>query len=270
MKATATRRSPNCSAIRAARRDAAPLYPSARCGVDCRGRSRLAPHHHCNGRGARRHGGSSTSAGCKLTERRGQAGQPKKRGHRAALPRRPLRAPTGASLSELSSADSEPANWKRWGQRLSAQWWEAVALSIDIEPESLPIDWRPADYSDPLEECPCEFKCRIDIALNHTANGTLRLASLALGNSLCSTVNLSDFACWAASLGWKLPDRFPRASNPNSGSALKGTVSAGVGGNIEQERPKQERRRGPSPTKPKIEHAAKLLIKAGKIPARLG
>jgi hypothetical protein len=94
---------------------------------------------------------------------------------------------------------------------LSASLLEAVALSLDIEPESLLIDWRDADYSDPFEDCPREFKRRMAIALNHAKDGALPLTSLAFTDPPFSPIRLKDFADWAGSLGWSLPDRFPRA-----------------------------------------------------------
>jgi hypothetical protein len=105
----------------------------------------------------------------------------------------------------------EPADWEKWGDMLSAELWVAVALSLDIEPGSLLIDWRDADYSDPFEDCPCEFKRRMAIALNYAKNGALPLTSLAFTDPPFSTIRLKDFADWAeSSLGWSLPDRFPR------------------------------------------------------------
>jgi hypothetical protein len=106
-----------------------------------------------------------------------------------------------------------------------------VALSLDIKPESLDIDWRPADYSDPFEECPSEFHDRIDIVVDHARNGVLRLCSRT--SSLPhSTVLLSDFAEWAGSLGLSLPDQFPRKSVLSSVRAAPG--SADVAEQIEQ------------------------------------
>jgi hypothetical protein len=48
------------------------------------------------------------------------------------------------------------------------------------------ICWRPADYSDPFEECPCEFKLRIDVAIDHAKNGQLPLTSFEKGFTLPS------------------------------------------------------------------------------------
>ena len=108
-----------------------------------------------------------------------------------------------------SHDEHKPADWEKWGDMVSAELWKAVALSLDIEPESLSIEWRDADYSDPFEDCPREFRRRIAIAVNHAVNGALRLRSHSSGLPW-STVRLSDFADWVGSRGWGLPDQFPR------------------------------------------------------------
>jgi hypothetical protein len=137
-------------------------------------------------------------------------------------------------LSKVSSAGWEAVNWRKWSQRESAQLWEAVALSIDIEPECLPINWRPADYSDPFEECPSEFKDRIDIAVDHAENGALQLLSRASSRPSRSTVRLPEFADWAGLLGWCLPAQFPRKSSLNSVRAPGGAGTADAAERIEQ------------------------------------
>jgi len=110
----------------------------------------------------------------------------------------------------MSDDEIKPANWEHWKDMLSAEVWQLVALSLNIEPDSLPVDWRPADYSDPFVECPSEFRRRLKIALNHIQNGMLLCASLALGNSLASTIKLTVFATWASapSPNWSLPKEF--------------------------------------------------------------
>jgi hypothetical protein len=101
------------------------------------------------------------------------------------------------------------ADWELWGSVLSAEVWQAVALSLDLDPEGLDIDWRPADYSDPFESCPVEFKRRLKIAINHAQNGRLELASIAFSNGPRSSVKLPIFTKWAQSLDWPLPPRPP-------------------------------------------------------------
>ena len=89
--------------------------------------------------------------------------------------------------------------------------WQAVALSLDLEPADLDIEWRPADYSDPFEDCPAEFKTNLKIAINHLKNGALPHTMLAFTNLPMSEVRLIDFAEWARALPskWDLPPQFP-------------------------------------------------------------
>jgi hypothetical protein len=100
---------------------------------------------------------------------------------------------------------------------------------MNIEPDSLPIDWRPADYSDSFEACPAEFKRRLKISIAHLRNGTLPCTALAFTNALASTIRLTQFASWASELGWQLPPEFPGATpkqtRPESRSAPAGAVT---------------------------------------------
>jgi hypothetical protein len=111
----------------------------------------------------------------------------------------------------------EPAQWEEWAARVSAEIWEAVALAHDIEPSKLPVEWRPADYSDPFEEWP-QLARDIRIATDH-AGRKLRCVYFA-GNPVRHKVDLSDFAeWWTASLGRKLPVRFPQMEPIATGPA---------------------------------------------------
>ena len=67
------------------------------------------------------------------------------------------------------------ADWELWAHIPEAELWQLVALSLDLEPDSdsLGIDWRPADYSDPFEDCPGKFKLRMKIALAHLRAGLI-------------------------------------------------------------------------------------------------
>jgi hypothetical protein len=103
--------------------------------------------------------------------------------------------------------DFEPA-WEEWAARLSAEIWEAVTLAHDVEPSRLPVVWRPLDDSDPFEEWP-QLARDIRIATDH-AGRKLKCVSFA-GNPVRHKVDLSVFAeWWTASLGRKLPVRFPQ------------------------------------------------------------
>jgi hypothetical protein len=118
-----------------------------------------------------------------------------------------MRAPTGVPLMKV--------DWGLWGNFISAEIWQVVALSLNIEPDSLSIDWRWANYGDPFDDCSTAFKRRLKIALNHVRNGALPCTSLAY-NVPTSTIKLIDFADWALDRKWNLPTQFPRRTDPNS------------------------------------------------------
>jgi hypothetical protein len=91
------------------------------------------------------------------------------------------------------------ANWDLWADMEQAKLWEAVALSLDIEPDSLPgLDFRPI-VGGPFDDCPDEFKRRLKLAVSkfNGANTEIRLSSLRE---------------WAAQLTrpWTFPAEFPR------------------------------------------------------------
>jgi hypothetical protein len=103
------------------------------------------------------------------------------------------------------------ADWNKWAYVLTSEIWQAVALSLDIEPHALPgLDFRPI-IGGPFDSCPEEFRRRLDIARNHVEGGVLKCTAHA-GSRPHDTVSLSVFAAWAQSLGWSLPDSFPRKS----------------------------------------------------------
>ena len=103
------------------------------------------------------------------------------------------------------------ADWDKWAYMLRSELWQAVALSLNIEPYALPgLDFRPI-IGGPFDCCPKEFRRRLEIACNHIEGGRLRFAAPA-GRLPYYTVDLSEFAAWAQSLGWGLPDPFPRKS----------------------------------------------------------
>lgn len=94
--------------------------------------------------------------------------------------------------------DKGLADWNLWADMEQAEIWEAVALSLDIEPNSLPgLDFRPI-VGGPFDDCPDEFKRRLKLAVSKFdgANTKIRLSSLRK---------------WAEHLtrAWTFPDEFP-------------------------------------------------------------
>lgn len=119
-----------------------------------------------------------------------------------------------------------PADWEKWAHMLTARVWEAVALSMDIEPgEVSGIDFRPI-AGDVFDDCPREFRRRLDIAANHIKGSNLPYTGFTL-DPRYSEVRLTVFATWAQSLGWSLPDRFPREPTPVGNPASPGGRARG-------------------------------------------
>ena len=122
--------------------------------------------------------------------------------------------------------DDERADWDRWADIPVAEVWEAVALSLDYEPDKLPgIDWHPIS-GDVFEDCPSEFRRRLAIAERNVESRALPTVS-ATKAYRTDRVLLAAFADWATSLRnpWKLSSSFPRDNSSHgiveaSGAAL--------------------------------------------------
>lgn len=98
----------------------------------------------------------------------------------------------------MKPKDKGSADWNLWADMEEVQLWQAVALSLDIEPNSLPgLDFRPI-VGDPFDDCPDEFKRRLKLAVSkfYDANTEIRLSSLRE---------------WAEQLKnpWTFPEDFP-------------------------------------------------------------
>ena len=88
--------------------------------------------------------------------------------------------------------------------------WNAVALSLNAEPDTLPgLDYRTANGG-PFGNCPKEFRDRLQLASNHLEYGRLECFSRA-NDARYSDVTLEVFGDWARALEWLLPDEFPAA-----------------------------------------------------------
>lgn len=90
------------------------------------------------------------------------------------------------------------ADWDLWEFMPHCLYWQAVALSLDLEPptnESSVRGWPP------------EYERRRKIAAAHMECKNLQRSKADHGYG---TVDLPAFSAWAQSLGWSLPDRFPR------------------------------------------------------------
>jgi hypothetical protein len=92
---------------------------------------------------------------------------------------------------------------------ITAEVWQAVALSFGAEPmtvRGLALDCRDGEF----DECPPDFRERLEIACNHIENGTLRADGA--GQIPFRKVTLAEFSEWAFAppRNWCLPKQFPR------------------------------------------------------------
>lgn len=102
------------------------------------------------------------------------------------------------------------ANWEQWAHMLTAKLGEAVLLSLDMEPNppALKRSYRPEKYNAPGTD----FERRLQIALSHVEAGTLPLEHGPIVFSRdAHKVKLHTFEAWARSVGWVLPESFPKA-----------------------------------------------------------
>jgi hypothetical protein len=103
---------------------------------------------------------------------------------------------------------SKSPSWDRWLNFSDLEIWEAVALSLDLDPDLLPVDWRPVGGG-PFDDCPREFCDRLQVAVRSIGD-PLRITSLRVGDVVRSKVRLSEFVGWATTLPrpWSLPADF--------------------------------------------------------------
>jgi hypothetical protein len=90
-------------------------------------------------------------------------------------------------------------NWDKWRLIPEPRLWQCVALSLNIDPDSIEID--PVFGRDPILPTRFrEFRDRIDIA-GENLHRTLRGTAVAM-EPLQSRVSLRDFAAWVRQIGW--------------------------------------------------------------------
>jgi hypothetical protein len=118
----------------------------------------------------------------------------------------------GAPFFESWSPD-----WDTYGHIPEMPLWHAVVLSCDIDPECFVNIFDGVALDDPLmANLPEEVKRRMKIAIANVGVG-LPVVSAALARDQVQPeawmiVRLAEFTTWAQSIGWTLPDGFPRGA----------------------------------------------------------
>ena len=97
-------------------------------------------------------------------------------------------------------------NWRKWRHVPNVKLWEAVALSLDIEPKFVkhgPHGWVGGSHVFSESEL---FKDRIFIATrNLSVNGPLEPTAIVVAHPEACEVSLVKFSAWARSIDWEIP-----------------------------------------------------------------
>lgn len=144
---------------------------------------------------------------------------------KAPPPIEPLRG-TGYVPSPRPSA----ANWNKWKFIPKAPLWEAVCLTLDVEPNDEVLGmrhWLQSRRGVP-RGLPPEFVDRLQVAqANMSTNGPLRPLALYSGvlQNPHAEVSLSELAAFAVRCGWTVPDAM-QSMTPTLPPVAKGELAA--------------------------------------------
>ncbi|WP_309683036.1 hypothetical protein [Polaromonas sp.] len=138
----------------------------------------------------------------------------------------------GPDKSSNKSPENRPeplpppgTDWELWAHMPKATLTEAVAVSLGIDPSAIKTR---SGYAEPGKD----FDRRLKLACAYVSHaGPLKsLDALPpmhlMYGPATATVSLPQFAAWALSMGWELPDKFPRlkAAPPQPATAKTAPV----------------------------------------------
>lgn len=154
-----------------------------------------------------------------------------------------------AKKKSRAVADTSP-DWQYWRQIPHVVLWKAVALSCNIEPRRERLAdsdywikfarWGHAEKDDRYRG----FHDRLEIATARI--GELDVASVNTGEANATQIKLPEFAAWALSMQWEIPEelaniaetgttvRKPAAKSENLGATERGTVQKIIAGFLAQ------------------------------------
>jgi hypothetical protein len=133
-------------------------------------------------------------------------------------------------------ATFKPADWPTWELVPSVDLWQAVALSVGVEPEPFSVLDRLRGFARNAgqalgpQRTPVEFVRRLRIAeANLGEGGPIVPVTWNQDRAFCS-VNLRQFGAWAVESGLPLPEEFPRAKEEVAAPhATEATKRPGMG-----------------------------------------
>lgn len=134
---------------------------------------------------------------------------------RAPVPIEPLPGSAGPVLDNVPPA---PARWEKWRHMAQVELWQAVALTLSYEPESLPIYLRAhALGDDPFRICPPDYRERLEIASSNAGAAFWVVVTHPLRAR--ALVDLSVFANWARGV-WDLPEQLLLIGRPQRSASV--------------------------------------------------
>lgn len=120
------------------------------------------------------------------------------------------------------------AKWMKWMNEVEAELWQAVALSLDIEPKRLPgMNYHPI-VGEPWDDCPEDFKERLEVAANRISE-LIEPGDGVEWQKQRTRVRLVKLRSWASALPapWSFPNEFPvNKGTAEPAKAIRKTESA--------------------------------------------
>jgi len=121
--------------------------------------------------------------------------------------------PNVVNYDAPSNNDRQP-RWSKWKLMPEVKLWEAVALSLNIEPgkiETNELAWMGAKH--PFDEDD-EFNDRLTVLSKHSSNRAFfpTPCILNMANWYQCEVRLNEFAAWCAHIGYDIPEQLKELS----------------------------------------------------------
>ncbi|MGE5539630.1 MAG: hypothetical protein ACM30I_13505 [Gemmatimonas sp.] len=122
----------------------------------------------------------------------------------------------------VAAENQRKPKWDIWRHVPEAKVWEAVALSLDIEPRSVNIDRNSWVGGRLIFQESEEFKSRVFLASRNLNSGAFRATALVIDQPEACGAVLSEFANWGISVGWKVPEEFAALAARRHGGGAPG------------------------------------------------
>ena len=113
-------------------------------------------------------------------------------------------------------------NWSKWRLIPEVKVFQAVALSLDIDPDKVrrsPTAWMSESVGFHEGQ---DFEDRLDVVgANVKSDGPLVPVSYGIGHRALVPIKLREFAAWCLSIGWPIPDELRALAGTDSARPLE-------------------------------------------------